>query len=342
MRKLRVLGVSQGSGIMLYPFHKNKKFEVIANIEIRKDFKTHGKKQWELNFEDIPFIQSGELPNFSDVDIILGSPNCGQFSVLSHSRTKKQVSKNMDASIQKFIDSIILYKPKVFALENLRDLLKLISIEDFKKLFPNYKILYHEGSVSQFGNSQLTRKRLFIIGVKRKVKGFKIKWFKDIFPVAELKHSGKLLEGTYPVENENYSGFCNIREFDDGDITIYAGKKIPILEIKKTWGNRLKGKKRWEIENGEKSFSSAPGVYRNLENDFPVTARKANRQYDHFGDMMTPRQLARIQGLPDSFQIWCEESKRTTCINKGRLSVTKGPPYEMGLWLLQTIIKNKF
>jgi len=59
--------------------------------------------------------------------------------------------------------------------------------------------------------------------------------------------------------------------------------------------------------------------------------------------MMTPRQLARIQGVPDDFKIWFDKTSRTLSINKGRVSVTKAPPYEIGIWFKNTLqgIKKK-
>ena len=42
------------------------------------------------------------------------------------------------------------------------------SNRDLQKTFENYKLIFHERSVSDYGNSQLSRKRLLIIGVHRK------------------------------------------------------------------------------------------------------------------------------------------------------------------------------
>jgi asparagine synthase (glutamine-hydrolysing) len=50
-------------------------------------------------------------------------------------------------------------------------------------------------------------------------------------------------------------------------------------------------------------MKNLPGVYRNLANEYPLTARKQNRQFNSLGYIMSPRELARIQGLPDDFKI---------------------------------------
>ncbi|HPQ79631.1 MAG TPA: hypothetical protein PLG47_04215 [Candidatus Dojkabacteria bacterium] len=54
MKKLKVLGVSAGAGILLFPFRKN----LIANIETRGVFYTKGLEQWKLNFGGIPYYKN--------------------------------------------------------------------------------------------------------------------------------------------------------------------------------------------------------------------------------------------------------------------------------------------
>lgn len=325
---MKVLGVSAGAGVILYPF----KEVLIGNYEVRKDFKTPNEVQWKLNFGEIPLWRTEELDPNLKPDIILSQPNCGQYSILSHSRRKKESYKE-DLSLNLFFSSINLYKPKLALLENLPELLNRIPKNKLKELFPMYKMKFILGSVSQFGNSQLSRKRLVIIFIRNtKRDKFKIRNFKP-FEVSEIKHSGDLLEGTYPINVDNGDHFGNINENDpDKEIAIYGGKKMSTKDITKEWEERLKGQKRWYTKPGEAKFKTAPGVYRNLIDDYPATARKANRQFDHHGEMMTPRQLARIQGIPDSFKIWTDSNKRLNSINKGRLSVTKAPPYEIGKW----------
>lgn len=53
MKELKVLGVSAGAGILLFPFRKN----LIANVETRGVFYTKGLEQWKLNFGDTPYYK---------------------------------------------------------------------------------------------------------------------------------------------------------------------------------------------------------------------------------------------------------------------------------------------
>jgi site-specific DNA-cytosine methylase len=128
-----------------------------------------------------------------------------------------------------------------------------------------------------------------------------------------------------------------IREDFDTVISIHARRRMSLRAIANEWNTRLKGKKRWEVDGGK--FSTAPGVYRNMNDDYPATARKANRQFGEEGFTLTPRHLARIQGVPDEFKIWVDVNKLGYCINKGRTVVTKTPPYEISVWFKKCLIK---
>ena len=59
MKKLKVLGVSAGAGILLFPFRKN----LIANIETRGVFYTKGLEQWKLNFGGISYYKNETFPD---------------------------------------------------------------------------------------------------------------------------------------------------------------------------------------------------------------------------------------------------------------------------------------
>jgi len=333
---MKILGVSGGAGVMLHPFKEH----LIGNYEIRKDFVTPDEIQWKLNFGDIPLFRTSDLDPKLKPDVIMSQANCGRYSVLSHSRTKtKKKLKTVDASLELFFNSIVLYKPKVFLLENLPALIQDINKIKLKRKFPNYKFVYHMGSVSEWGNSQVTRKRLILIGINKDY-DISLKDF-PVFKVNDLKNTSELLHDILDLNGKQEDHFGNINENDDEkSIAIFGGKQMTIGDIREEWCTRLKGQSRWFTTESDKvNFKTAPGVYRNLGGSYPATARKSNRQYDWYGNMMTPRQLARIQGVPDDFKIWTDFAgpKRLSSINKGRISVTKAPPYEIGQWFLESL-----
>jgi len=229
---MKILGVSAGAGIILHPFKDNKKFKILGNYEVRKDFVTREDMQWKLNFEGIPLWKSEELnPNLKP-DIILSQPSCGNYSVLSHSRTGKKVISNNEPSLTLFFNSIELYKPKLFLLENLPALIQSINKVKIKRKFPEYKFIYHIGSVSDWGNSQITRKRLIMIGIRKDTK-FSLKDFPPFKVHDKLKNTGELLKGTQDINGEQPEHFCNYNESDfSKSIAIFGGKQMTIGDIR--------------------------------------------------------------------------------------------------------------
>lgn len=180
MKKLRVLGVCAGQGALLFPFKKN----LLGNIEIRGVFHTPGEEQWKLNFGDIPFYKGFCLQEFNEkVDIIISSPDCGAASVMRLSKVKELGNPKDNRSLNLVIASILKYKPKIFLIENLPRLLTLLPKDFFEETFKDYKLIFHERSVLDYGNSQESRKRLLIIGVHKKTGKKYLNAFDEVFQV---------------------------------------------------------------------------------------------------------------------------------------------------------------
>jgi site-specific DNA-cytosine methylase len=325
---MRVLGVCGGNGVMLHPL----KDRLIANVEIRSAFSTQGNTQWRDNFSDIPLLKA--LPEVKGVDIIVGHPDCGHSSVLAYSRSKSFGKPKDNPSLTLYIKAVKKYKPKAFFMENLPALIKNYGKSDLKAAFPGYKLVFIQGSVNIWGNSQVSRERLVIVGINKTYsKPNRLKnllnreLFVDFVPV----NTNKLLQGLVMGENGHQ------REPDNTILTIYAGKKLSALQCKEYWDEN-KTLTRWKVT--DRKFTTAPGVYRNQSKRPPFTVRKGNREFSPEGYMMSPRERARIQGIPDSFIIHFDKSKTPGYwINKGRVTVTKTAPYEIGLWIERVLHK---
>lgn len=334
---MNVLGICGGNGVILYPFRKY----LIANLETRSLFKTTGNPQWKANFGEIPLINEATAEkcwekydklNLKSPDVIIGAPDCGDSSILSYSRRKKLGNPKENLSLLLYFESIDRLKPKIFLMENLPKLLETITKDDFTEIFNQYELIYHTCSVSQWGNSQIARVRLVLIGVRRDIKTPElVKCLSKPYKVRSLKYSGKLGLNMGAATGQE-------TEHPSESITLYAGYKDKISNITWEWNTRLRGKKRWTVEG--RKFSTAPGVYRNLADDYPATARKANRQFNPNGSMMSPRELARIQGVPDRFIIYMEKARLNYWINKGRVTVTKTPPMEISRWFKLQLCKH--
>jgi site-specific DNA-cytosine methylase len=330
---MRILGVNGGNGVILYALKRY----LIGNIECRPIFKTPNDIQWKLNFNSIPLIKDkSKALSFGDCDIIVGAPNCGHSSILAYSRAKKLSNPLNDDSFELFITTLLYYKPKIFMMENLPKSLELVPLETWEKTFPEYSFICHTGSLSKWGNSQITRVRLILIGIKKP--SFKgnindIQYhFNSIYKVKSIKNSGEL-RGNLGTEEIPEIG--HVREDLDTMITMYSGYKLSLREAQEVW---LKSNNtRWSVT--DRKFTTAPGVYRNLDEKYPMVARKANRQFNQLGLQLTPRELARIQGIPDRFKLYFDPNRKNFCINKGRATVTKTPPYEISKWFYKQLKK---
>lgn len=327
--KFKTLGICGGNGVILHPFRNG---DLLGNIEPRTVFHTTHDAQWKANFR----VEQDKTPNVdypkNRVDVIVGAPDCGHSSVLSYSRAKRLSDPEENDSLNLFIESVSKYKPKFFMMENLPKILDTFG-NRINEIFKDYRLIKHIDSVSRWGNSQVTRIRLVIIGVREDLPLDLLDYFKLPTDNYELKTTGELLDG---LESENLD-FGNVREPLDFEVHLFYNgkKKIPLSLAKKLWLGEYKDKKKWPVNFG--NLKNQPGCYRNFEDDYPLTARKANRQFNHWGLQMSPRELARIQGIPDSFKLIIDPDRLLTYINKGRTTVAKSPPYEIGLWFYKAL-----
>lgn len=336
MKKRTILGLSAGSGISLFPFKES--CEILGNIETRSDFYINGEPlQYNLNFPRSSMSTNVHAYKtlLSSADIVMSQPKCGNSSVLALSRGKKMTSHVGDPSLDLALKGIVYLSPKVFLLENLPALLNTYSKEELREHFKDYRLNFHIGSVTQFGNSQTTRKRLVITGTLKSLKGSKRihEALSSPFQVNTPTYTENLIKDI-PLNGDFIPPF-NER------IAIYGGRQMTYEEIRQFWLAHPHST-RWAVI-GE-NFATAPGVYRDHLSKPPLTIRKSNRCFSPFGITYSPRERARIQGLPDDFLICDPDThpnlKLKTLFNKGCAAVTQGPPYEIGLWF-RTVLQNQ-
>ena len=292
--KYKVLGVCAGQGALLMPFRK----QVIGNIEPRAVFHTKGEEQWKLNFGDTPFIKGYELLDCKP-DIIISSPDCGASSVMRLSKKKSLGKPQENKSINLVIKSIQHLKPKFFLIENLPRLLSFISIENLEDLFNDYKLIIHQVSVSEFGNSQVSRNRLVIVGVNKKLKN-QAKKFKNLFKVRELYNTKDLIHSVELTDNYSIPKNKVLAMYDYR--LLPEKKNLTVEKIQKLWEHDFKNEKKWPIKT--KKMSTLPGVYRLEANKPPLTLRPADRQFRPDGWPLGIKDFKSIMGFPDRFKIY--------------------------------------
>lgn len=327
--KYTVLGVCAGQGALLMPFRKN----LIGNIEPRTVFHTKNEEQWVSNFGDIPFYKGYELPECNP-DIIVSSPDCGASSIMRLSKKKSLGKPQENKSIELVIRAIKQLKPKYFLIENLPRLLSFIPINYLTELFKDYRLVVHQVSVSEFGNSQVSRTRLVIVGINRNLKNSKTKkeHFKKLFKVNDLKCTDELLHdiddvNNYSIPNNKVLAMYDYRRLPEK-------KNLTVQKIHKLWNSDFRGEKKWPIKT--KKMNTLPGVYRLEGNKPPLTVRPADRQFRPDGWPLGIKDFKSIMGFPDKFKIYMPENPSDKeylyWLNKARYTIAKGSVYEVGLW----------
>lgn len=330
MKKIKILGVCAGGGALLHPFLGDKRYKILGNIEPRTVFHTKGEENWRLNFGEIPFETE-----FFDLekrpDIIMGSPDCGASSTMRLSKVKELGNPEKNETINLIIKSILIFKPGIFLLENVPKLLTLMPIADWERTFKKYDLIFHNHSMADLGNSQVSRKRLLIIGVKKGSSKFNKENFQRIFQVNTPKVTRNLLEAAYfKGNNTNYMPPKN------KILAMYDYRKLPekenltVKRIHYLWTHDFMSEKKWPIKTAK--MSTLPGVYR-LESDRPpLTLRPADRQFRPDGWPLGIEDFKNIMGFPKSFKIHYDPENPIYWMNKARNVFAKGAVYETGIW----------
>lgn len=328
---MNVLGICAGQGGLLFPFRKY----LLGNIEPRGVFHTKSESQWKANFKGIPFLKGYELPEDWHPDIILSSPDCGSCSVMRLSKSKALGDPKSNKSIQLVFQAIQYYEPALFLIENLPRLLSLISKEMLTDFFKDYKLIFHERSVSDYGNSQVSRKRLVIIGVHKKTGKKYLNAFDEVFQVKTPTITRNLLNDYQNPLNYNIPIEKTLAMYDYRKLP--AKKNLTVRKIQLLWNSDFKNEKKWPIKTAK--MSTLPGVYRLELDKAPLTLRPADRQFRPDGYPLGILDFKAIMGFPKAYKIFMDEGNYLYWLNKARYTIAKGSVYEISVWFKRCIKK---
>lgn len=322
---MNVLGISAGQGALLFPFRKH----LLGNIEPRGVFHTPGEEQWKANFGDIPFYKGYCLQEFDEkVDIIISSPDCGASSIMRLSKVKELGKPKDNRSLNLVIEGINYYKPKIFLIENLPRLLSLLPNEYLHEAFKDYKLIFHERSVSDYGNSQVSRKRLIIVGVHKKTGKKYLNAFNEVFQVKTPTITRELLFKSPYGSNYNIPIEKTLAMYDYRKLP--AKKNLTVRKIQLLWNSDFKNEKKWPIKTAK--MSTLPGVYRLELDKAPLTLRPADRQFRPDGYPLGILDFKAIMGFPKQFKIYIDQENYLYWLNKARYTIAKGSVYEISVW----------
>lgn len=329
---MNVLGISAGQGALLFPFRKH----LLGNIEPRGVFHTPGEEQWKANFGDIPFYKGYCLQEFDEkIDIIISSPDCGASSIMRLSKVKELGKPKDNRSLSLVIEGINYYKPKIFLIENLPRLLSLLPNEYLQEAFKDYKLIFHERSVSDYGNSQVSRKRLVIVGVHKKAGKKYLNAFNEVFQVKTPTITRELLFESPYGSNYNIPIEKTLAMYDYRKLP--AKKNLTVRKIQLLWNSDFKNEKKWPIKTAK--MSTLPGVYRLELDKAPLTLRPADRQFRPDGYPLGINDFKAIMGFPKQFKIYIDQENYLYWLNKARYTIAKGSVYEVGIWFRRCIKK---
>lgn len=327
---MNVLGISAGQGGLLFPFRKR----LLGNIEPRGVFHTPGEEQWKANFKDVPFYKGYCLQEFDEkVDIIISSPDCGASSIMRLSKVKEWGKPKDNRSLNLVIEGINYYKPKIFLIENLPRLLSLLPNKYLQEAFKDYKLIFHERSVSDYGNSQVSRKRLIVIGVHKKTGKKYLNAFNEVFQVKTPKLTRDLLSVSPYGSNYNIPIEKTLAMYDYRKLP--EKKNLTVEKIQVLWNSAFKQEKKWPIKTAK--MSTLPGVYRLELDKPPLTLRPADRQFRPDGYPLGINDFKAIMGFPKQFKIYIDQENYLYWLNKARYTIAKGSVYEVGIWFRRCI-----
>lgn len=322
---MNVLGISAGQGALLFPFRKH----LLGNIEPRGVFHTPGEEQWKANFKDVPFYKGYCLQEFDEkVDIIISSPDCGASSIMRLSKVKELGKPKDNRSLNLVIEGINYYKPKIFLIENLPRLLSLLPNKYLQEAFKDYKLIFHERSVSDYGNSQVSRERLIVIGVHKKTGKKYLNAFNEVFQVKTPKLTRDLLSVSPYGSNYNIPIEKTLAMYDYRKLP--EKKNLTVEKIQVLWNSAFKQEKKWPIKTAK--MSTLPGVYRLELDKPPLTLRPADRQFRPDGYPLGIKDFKAIMGFPKRFRIYIDQEDYLYWLNKARYTIAKGSVYEISIW----------
>lgn len=332
INRYTVLGISAGQGALLFPFRKH----LLGNIEPRGVFHTPGEEQWKANFKDVPFYKGYCLQEFDEkVDIIVSSPDCGASSIMRLSKVKELGKPKDNRSLSLVIEGINYYKPKIFLIENLPRLLSLLPNEYLQEAIKDYKLIFHERSVSDYGNSQVSRKRLVIVGVHKKAGKKYLNAFNEVFQVKTPTITRELLFESPYGSNYNIPIEKTLAMYDYRKLP--EKKNLTVEKIQVLWNSAFKNEKKWPIKTAK--MSTLPGVYRLELDKPPLTLRPADRQFRPDGYPLGINDFKAIMGFPKQFKIYIDQENYLYWLNKARYTIAKGSVYEISVWFRRCIKK---
>ena len=302
---LTAMGMTDGVGCMLVGAQEQD-YEILGNIEWRKYYHSG---TWQKNFPGAFMVynwdQMGKLIP-QNITMIMGHPECGQWSNLGFASLGKSQSRyEVPSDIQVFIDCVKRVKPEFFAMDNLVKSLYAVPLTKWNEELPEYDIFAEYISNYHYGNSQLCRKRMFIIGSKKK--------YEYVFQPNEKDHSNSVWDIIGELYGKDENDFFNHYQFPGETKSAYRDyyeKRYYTIDEAAEEFKKLRAGIAPRYLNDDGEEKNRIGMMKLYKDKHSHTLTGSNyHMHPESGKPLTCRERARIQGFPDSFEfVFAKES----------------------------------
>ncbi len=304
----RSLGVTCGIGSMLVGA-RQAGFEVLGNVEWRQYYHKEdagGRNTFLTNFPGAAFpsfldeVSEDVLEDWRGVDLVMGHPECGNFSNLGSSCKNRLERLKDPCDIPLFVDIVAKIKPRFFVMDDLPKSFGAFSMEEYCRRLPDYDLYPEWVSNYGYGNIQKNRKRMFMLGSLRS-EGW-------VFVPGEVDHSVTVAQTLDDLPNPG-EGFPNHELHVLGGKAGRARHLVSLgRDVVGTWRDLWRYFK--DLKEG--------GVVEYVAADGSTKRRMGNSKghWDKYAHVLdgsscqvhpirnlpyTIRERARIQGFPDDF-----------------------------------------
>jgi DNA (cytosine-5)-methyltransferase 1 len=204
--KYTALGITCGIGSMLGAARKAG-FEVLGNHEWRKYYHkkdADGKNTFIQNFPRAYFVDRYPQDGASypaDVTVVFGHPECGSFSALNFSNKNYREAQQTPSDIPLFLHAVSTVKPRFFVMDDLPRAFIGLPMSEYARILPEYDLFPEWISNYHYGNVQLNRKRMFMIGA--------LKTARWAFVPGEAEHDTQVKDVIGDLNGKNYGKVKN-------------------------------------------------------------------------------------------------------------------------------------
>lgn len=327
----KVIDLFAGCGGLSLGF-KMAGFDVITAVEYDKQIaKSYIKNHinTKLIVDDIKNVDNNSVFKYGDSNVIIGGPPCQGFSMAGARIRNGFIDDPRNYLFKHYFNIVKIVKPKIFILENVKGILSMNNgkiFEEIKKTFENpdnfegrpYKIQYKVIKAREYGIPQ-NRERTIIIGSTinfdfeeeiEKTRQLIIEENEDFFKIVSVWDAISNLptptnDGFVKdmVVANNYQQFL----FNDGKTYNHISTKHNLVALNRM--RKIGINENYTVLN-ENINSIHSGSYGRLDPNGlapTITTRFDTPSGGRFihpfeNRTITPREAARIQSFPDSFE----------------------------------------